>query len=142
VRQLRGEAHPAVQVKNCDLAVAHGTGGSLGTRHAAATVVMEREVSAMAETQQQQRKIAAPPINPETQPFWDATAHGKLLYKKCAACGEPHFYPRPHCPFLLQRQGRMGGSLGARHDLHLQRHAARAGALCDRLCHLDRRPDG
>jgi len=42
VRQwLRGEAHPAVQVKNCDLALAHGTGGSLGTRHAAATVIME-----------------------------------------------------------------------------------------------------
>ena len=33
VRQLRGEAHPKVQVKNCDLAVAHGTGGLLGVRH-------------------------------------------------------------------------------------------------------------
>ena len=33
VRQLRGEAHPNVQVQNCDLALAHGTGGSLGTRH-------------------------------------------------------------------------------------------------------------
>ena len=33
VRQLRGEAHPEVQVKNCDLALAHGTGGSLGHRH-------------------------------------------------------------------------------------------------------------
>src|SRR6267143_1289075 len=43
VRQLRGEAHPAVQVNNCDIALAHGTGGSLGTRHAAATVIMERE---------------------------------------------------------------------------------------------------
>jgi acetyl-CoA C-acetyltransferase len=43
VRQLRGEAHPAVQVKNCDLALAHGTGGSLGTRHGAATVIMERD---------------------------------------------------------------------------------------------------
>ena len=43
VRQLRGEAHQAVQVKNCDLALAHGTGGSLGTRHGAATVIMERE---------------------------------------------------------------------------------------------------
>ena len=31
VRQLRGEAHPKVQVKNCTLALAHGTGGSLGT---------------------------------------------------------------------------------------------------------------
>jgi acetyl-CoA C-acetyltransferase len=43
VRQLRGEAHPKVQVKNCDLALAHGTGGSLGTRHGAATLILERE---------------------------------------------------------------------------------------------------
>ena len=43
VRQLRGEAHPKVQVPNCDIALAHGTGGSLGVRHAAATVIMERE---------------------------------------------------------------------------------------------------
>ena len=43
VRQLRGEAHPKVQVKNCDLALAHGTGGSLGTRHGSATLIMERE---------------------------------------------------------------------------------------------------
>ena len=43
VRQLRGEAHPAVQVKNCDLALAHGTGGSLGTRHGSSTVILERE---------------------------------------------------------------------------------------------------
>jgi acetyl-CoA C-acetyltransferase len=43
VRQLRGEAHPAVQVKNCDLALAHGTGGLMGTRHGSATLVLERE---------------------------------------------------------------------------------------------------
>ena len=43
VRQLRGEAHPAVQVKNCDLTLAHGTGGSLGHRHGSATIIMERE---------------------------------------------------------------------------------------------------
>jgi len=43
VRQLRGEAHPKVQVKNCDLALAQGTGGSLGTRHGSATVILERE---------------------------------------------------------------------------------------------------
>jgi acetyl-CoA C-acetyltransferase len=43
VRQLRGEAHPAVQVKNCDLALAHGTGGALGHRHGSATLIMERE---------------------------------------------------------------------------------------------------
>lgn len=43
VRQLRGEAHPAVQVPNCDLALATGIGWSLGVRHGAATVVLERE---------------------------------------------------------------------------------------------------
>jgi acetyl-CoA C-acetyltransferase len=42
VRQLRGEAHPAVQVKNCDLALAHGTGGLLGARHGSATLILER----------------------------------------------------------------------------------------------------
>lgn len=43
VRQLRGEAHPAVQVPNCDLAVATGIGGSLGARHGAATLILERQ---------------------------------------------------------------------------------------------------
>ncbi len=43
VRQLRGEAHPAVQVKNCDLALAQGTGMQLGTRHCSATLILERE---------------------------------------------------------------------------------------------------
>ncbi len=42
VRQLRGEAHPAVQVPGCTLALAHGTGGFLGSRHGSATLVMER----------------------------------------------------------------------------------------------------
>jgi len=42
VRQLRGEAHPAVQVNNCGLALAHATGGSLATRHASATLILER----------------------------------------------------------------------------------------------------
>ncbi len=43
VRQLRHEAHPAVQVPDCRLALAHGTGGLLGTRHGAATLILERQ---------------------------------------------------------------------------------------------------
>jgi acetyl-CoA C-acetyltransferase len=43
VRQLRGEAHPAVQVANCDIALAHGTGGLLGSRHGSATLILERD---------------------------------------------------------------------------------------------------
>jgi acetyl-CoA C-acetyltransferase len=42
VRQLRGEAHPAVQVKNCGLALANGTGGHLASRHGCATLILER----------------------------------------------------------------------------------------------------
>ena len=40
VRQLRGEAHPAVQVPDCTLALAHGTGGQIGTRSGSATVIL------------------------------------------------------------------------------------------------------
>jgi acetyl-CoA C-acetyltransferase len=43
VRQLRGKAHPKVQVPNCTLALAQGTGGLLGSRHGSATLIMERE---------------------------------------------------------------------------------------------------
>ncbi len=42
VRQLRGEAHPAVQVPNCSLALASGIGGALASRHTAATLILER----------------------------------------------------------------------------------------------------
>src|SRR5690606_32481743 len=43
VRQARGEAHPAVQVPDCRLVLAQGIGGMLATRHASATVILERE---------------------------------------------------------------------------------------------------
>ncbi|MGB6106123.1 MAG: thiolase domain-containing protein [Pusillimonas sp.] len=43
VRQLRGQAHPKVQVPHCDLALVQGTGGQLGTRHGSATLILERE---------------------------------------------------------------------------------------------------
>ena len=43
VRQLRGEATPAVQVKDCRLALAAGPGMVLGAGHAHATVIFERE---------------------------------------------------------------------------------------------------
>jgi acetyl-CoA C-acetyltransferase len=43
VRQLRGEAHPAVQVPGCDLALVQAMGGLLGSRHSSATLILERE---------------------------------------------------------------------------------------------------
>ena len=48
-----------------------------------------------------ERKIAAPVANVETQPYWDAANAGKLMLKRCTACGENHFYPRALCPFCF-----------------------------------------
>ncbi|MCW5653324.1 thiolase domain-containing protein [Hydrogenophaga sp.] len=42
VRQLRGEAHPAVQVPDCKLALASGMGGWMGSRHGAGVLILER----------------------------------------------------------------------------------------------------
>ena len=61
----------------------------------------------------QERKIPAPEANPETRPFWEAAADGRLLIGKCRSCGKPHYYPRAICPLcgsdateLIQASGR------------------------------------
>jgi acetyl-CoA C-acetyltransferase len=41
VRQLRGEAAPQTQVRDCKLAIAHGTGGGM-SRQASVTLVLGR----------------------------------------------------------------------------------------------------
>jgi uncharacterized protein len=46
-------------------------------------------------------KYPAPQGNPETKPFWDAAAAGKLLIKRCQGCGEAHYFPRALCPFCF-----------------------------------------
>ena len=43
VRQLRGEAHQPVQVPDCQLALAHGTGGSLAARMGSATLILGQQ---------------------------------------------------------------------------------------------------
>ncbi len=52
----------------------------------------------------QDRKIPAPVVNPENKSFFDAASNGKLLIKKCAACGEHHYYPRAICPHCFSDQ--------------------------------------
>ena len=39
-----------------------------------------------------------PTIEPESRPYWDAAADGKLLLRSCGDCGAVHHYPRPFCP--------------------------------------------
>ncbi len=47
------------------------------------------------------KKYPAPQGNPETTPFWEAAKQGKLLIKRCTACGEAHYFPRSICPFCF-----------------------------------------
>ena len=53
----------------------------------------------MAETKE--RKLPPPAISEETQAYWDAAGKGKLLVRKCTACGQAHHYPRTICPFCF-----------------------------------------
>jgi acetyl-CoA C-acetyltransferase len=45
VRQLRGEANEGTQVADCQIALAHGSGGLLGSRMTAATLILGQEDS-------------------------------------------------------------------------------------------------
>ena len=49
----------------------------------------------------QDRKLPAPQVTPETRAYWDAAADGRLVIKRCAACGAFHHYPRALCPFCF-----------------------------------------
>ncbi|MFC4055191.1 Zn-ribbon domain-containing OB-fold protein [Actinomadura syzygii] len=42
---------------------------------------------------------AKPPVTPDTEEFWKAAAEGTFLGRRCGACGEAIWYPRPICPF-------------------------------------------
>ena len=46
-----------------------------------------------------ERKLFDTALNPGNAPYFDAAAQGRLLVKRCKACGEIHHYPRALCPF-------------------------------------------
>jgi uncharacterized OB-fold protein len=52
-------------------------------------------------TQYQDRPLAAPIVDPVTEAYWNAAKEGVLRIRRCTACGQVHFYPRPQCPFCL-----------------------------------------
>ena len=45
-----------------------------------------------------ERALPAPIVDSANAPFWQAASEGVLLIKRCNACGEAHWYPRPFCP--------------------------------------------
>jgi uncharacterized OB-fold protein len=42
---------------------------------------------------------ATPEIDDFTRTFWDAAGEGRLLIRRCGACGKAHHYPREFCPY-------------------------------------------
>lgn len=51
---------------------------------------------------------------PDTAPFWKATADHKLTYQVCTRCGGVVFYPRSHCTHCtsLELEWRESAGLG------------------------------
>ena len=91
VRQLRGEAHPQVQVKSCDLALAHGTGGLLGSRHAQRNADPGAGMSAAVLIRRPVRSIG----RSGKPPARGGSSSGVPVVRQA------HWYPRALCPFCL-----------------------------------------
>ena len=45
-----------------------------------------------------ERSLPAPIVDNFTAPFWQAATEGVFLIRRCRACSQPHWYPRPFCP--------------------------------------------
>ncbi|MEY2656851.1 MAG: hypothetical protein RJB64_200 [Pseudomonadota bacterium] len=50
-------------------------------------------------TPSQDRPLMSAMVDAATEPYWNATQQGVLKLRRCTACHEPHWYPRPVCPF-------------------------------------------
>ena len=42
--------------------------------------------------------LLLPPVDDDSQPFWDGTLAGELRMQACDGCGRLRFPPRPMCP--------------------------------------------
>ena len=49
-------------------------------------------------------RLPSPVSNADSLPYWNAAREGRLLIRKCKACGELHFMPRYLCPVCWSDQ--------------------------------------
>ncbi|MGC9544072.1 Zn-ribbon domain-containing OB-fold protein [Streptomyces sp. UG1] len=45
-----------------------------------------------------EQRYDIPEADAFTRTYWDAAAEGRLLVRRCRACGRAHHYPREFCP--------------------------------------------
>jgi hypothetical protein len=71
------------------------------------------------------RTMPAPTVYPETRPFWEAAAEGRLLVKRCDDCGVCHYYPRDGCPFCgsVRTSWREASGIGTVYSFSVMRRA-------------------
>jgi uncharacterized OB-fold protein len=50
-------------------------------------------------TPAQERPIGPVIVDAATEPYWAAARQGVLKLRRCCACTQFHWYPRPICPF-------------------------------------------
>jgi uncharacterized OB-fold protein len=55
----------------------------------------------MATTSRKIPFVGSVDTNPETKPFFEGTAAGKFLIRRCTSCNKAHWYPRGLCPFCF-----------------------------------------
>lgn len=61
----------------------------------------KREHASLSTAKHPHPQIGSSASNPDLKPYWEACSNGRLLYRRCIACGEAHWYPRPFCPFCF-----------------------------------------
>ncbi|EZP71146.1 hypothetical protein BV96_02984 [Sphingomonas paucimobilis] len=52
-------------------------------------------------TPYQDRPLPGPMLDTSTTPFFEAAKEGRLMIARCTQCRQPHWYPRPLCPYCL-----------------------------------------
>lgn len=60
----------------------------------------------------QRARLGVQTTDPEIAPLQDAAREGRLIIKRCHACGRPHWHPRALCPFCLSTDTRWEDSSG------------------------------
>ncbi|WP_267970779.1 Zn-ribbon domain-containing OB-fold protein [Streptomyces glomeratus] len=45
-----------------------------------------------------------PEVDAFSRAYWEAAAEGRLLIRRCAACGRAHHYPREFCPYCWSEE--------------------------------------
>lgn len=72
--------------------------------------------------------LAAPTVNADSKPYWDAAREGRLVLPHCRTCGHTFFMPRHQCPACWSDdlEWRQASGRGTVHSYSVVRRASLA----------------